>query len=187
MLFILFRKEEAITRKSVRPFSQYANENKYKNAHTEKENFGFADDGVNKSDNKTVMNGGSHSIHWYRDVVELRKKAEQYRVNLIHNLSLPLQLIHVGFFFRIVVGASKYIPICTTSKKTYGIRYRVAAHCLPSRWLHRFISQSRKRKRKLQTINEVHQLRLRSEMSAKCISSTINLFKMALYPAVLST
>lgn len=100
MLFILFRKEEAITRKSVRPFSQYANENKYKNAHTEKENFGFADDGVNKSDNKTVMNGGSHSIHWYRDVVELRKKAEQYRVNLIHILSLPLQLIHVGFFFQ---------------------------------------------------------------------------------------
>lgn len=97
--FFLFRKEEAITRKSVRPFSQYANENKYKNAHTEKENFGFADDGVNKSDNKTVMNGGSHSIHWYRDVVELRKKAEQYRVNLIHNLSLPLQFTHVGFFF----------------------------------------------------------------------------------------
>lgn len=86
MFFFLSRKGETIPRKSVRPFSQYANENKYKNAHTEKENFGFADDGVNKSDNKTtVMNGGSHSIHWYRDVVELRKKAEQYRVNKIHN------------------------------------------------------------------------------------------------------
>lgn len=78
----IFRRDE-ITRKSVRPFSQYANENKYKNAHTEKENFGFADDAVNKSDNKIVMNGGVSTNHWYRDVVELRKKAEQYRVNYL--------------------------------------------------------------------------------------------------------
>lgn len=83
--FFFGRKEEVFIRKSVRPFSQYANENKYKNAHTERENFGFADDGVSKSDNKTVMNGGGHSIHWYRDVVELRKKAEQYRVISFHS------------------------------------------------------------------------------------------------------
>lgn len=135
IFYFVFRREEAITRKSVRPFSQYANEIKYKNAHTEKENFGFADDGVNKSDNKTVMNGGGHSIHWYRDVVELRKKAEQYRVSAI-TFSRKCILINSSHFntFRIVVGVvSKSIPICITSKKTFGSKYRVAVHCLPYR------------------------------------------------------
>lgn len=89
-------RQEIFIRKSVRPFSQYANEIKYKNAHTEKENFGFADDGVVKSDNKVVMNGGAHSIHWYRDVVELRKKAEQYRVNAAH---IPVKCSRDGWSY----------------------------------------------------------------------------------------
>lgn len=77
----MFRKEAIIRKTAARPFSQYANENKYRNAHTEKENFGFIDNGNHVADNKTLMNGGT-TISWYKDVVELRKKAESYKVNL---------------------------------------------------------------------------------------------------------
>lgn len=63
----------------MRPFSQYAYDIKLKNALTERENFGFAGD-ENKIDNKTLVNGGHMAQTWYRDVVELRKKAEEYKV-----------------------------------------------------------------------------------------------------------
>lgn len=74
-----FRKVETAPKKSVRPFSQDATDNKYRNAHTEKEDFGFADVIENEVDNKAVVNG-SKPVSWYRNVVELRKKAEQYKV-----------------------------------------------------------------------------------------------------------
>lgn len=77
-----FRKNEVQpVKRTVRPFSQYAYDIKLKNALTEKENFGFAADNENKIDNKTFANGG-HVVQkmWYRDVVELRKKAEEYKV-----------------------------------------------------------------------------------------------------------
>lgn len=77
----MFRRSEVPAKKSVRPFSQYAYEIKVKHAHTEKENFGFAGSGENKIDNKTLVNGGHVAQTWYRDVVELRKKAEEYRVS----------------------------------------------------------------------------------------------------------
>lgn len=75
----LCRKSEFPTKRSVRPFSQYAYDIKLKNALTERENFGFAGD-ENKIDNKTLVNGGHMAQTWYRDVVELRKKAEEYKV-----------------------------------------------------------------------------------------------------------
>lgn len=74
------RKSEFPVKKSVRPFSQYAYDIKVKHAHTERENFGFAGDNANKIDNKTLVNGGHVAQTWYRDVVELRKKAEEYKV-----------------------------------------------------------------------------------------------------------
>lgn len=74
-----FRRDEPLSKRAARPFSQYANEIKFKHAHTDRENFGFADEGSAARDSKIVMNGG-HSTTWYRDVVELRKKAEEYRV-----------------------------------------------------------------------------------------------------------
>lgn len=77
----IFRREAIIKKTSVRPFSQYANENKYRNAHTDKENFGFAENNGNvTADNKTLSNGAPNAALWYRDVVELRKKAESYKV-----------------------------------------------------------------------------------------------------------
>lgn len=81
--FVFFsgcRKSEFPTKKSVRPFSQYAYDTKFKHGRTEKENFGFAADDENKIDNKTLVNGGHVAQTWYRDVVELRKKAEEYKV-----------------------------------------------------------------------------------------------------------
>lgn len=78
---MVHRKSEFVVKKSVRPFSQYAYDIKAKHAHTEKENFGFAGDNANKIDNKTLVNGGHEKAQtWYRDVVELRKKAEEYKV-----------------------------------------------------------------------------------------------------------
>lgn len=74
------RKSEFPTKKAVRPFSQYAYDIKFKHGRTEKENFGFAADNDNKIDNKTLVNGGHGAQTWYRDVVELRKKAEEYKV-----------------------------------------------------------------------------------------------------------
>lgn len=67
-------------KRPVRPFSHYAYEIKLKHANTEKENFGFVDDNSNKVDNKNLVNGKHLTQTWYRDVVELRKKAEEYRV-----------------------------------------------------------------------------------------------------------
>lgn len=80
--FDLHRKSEQLpAKRAVRPFSSYAYDIKLKNALTERENFGFAADNENKIDNKTLVNGG-HVVQtmWYRDVVELRKKAEEYKV-----------------------------------------------------------------------------------------------------------
>ncbi|XP_055321524.1 uncharacterized protein LOC129577838 isoform X6 [Sitodiplosis mosellana] len=73
------KKSEFPAKKSVRPFSQYAYDTKFKHGRTEKENFGFAGDDENKIDNKTLFNGGHVAQTWYRDVVELRKKAEEYK------------------------------------------------------------------------------------------------------------
>ncbi|XP_031630933.1 uncharacterized protein LOC116345606 isoform X3 [Contarinia nasturtii] len=73
------KKSEFPAKKSVRPFSQYAYDSKFKHGHTERENFGFATDAENKIDNKTLVNGGHVAQTWYRDVVELRKKAEEYK------------------------------------------------------------------------------------------------------------
>lgn len=83
ILFFFLCDFRNVAKKTVRPVSHYAIEIKFKHAHTEKENFGFANSTANsnKVDNKHLMNGGGHlSRSWYRDVVELRKKAEEYRV-----------------------------------------------------------------------------------------------------------
>lgn len=82
MLFFSCRKSEQFpAKRAVRPFSSYAYDIKLKNALTERENFGFTADNENKIDNKTLVNGGhGGQTMWYRDVVELRKKAEEYKV-----------------------------------------------------------------------------------------------------------
>lgn len=72
----------------VRPISQYANEIKNKHARTEKENFGFASENTTK-ESKSLLNGG-HGGLWYRDVIELRKKAEEYRVRI----SIFVDVVH---------------------------------------------------------------------------------------------
>ncbi|XP_037027406.1 uncharacterized protein LOC119068092 isoform X3 [Bradysia coprophila] len=70
-------------RKTIRPFSQYSmNEIRQKQGMTDKENFGFVVDSetTNKVDEKTVMNGHDpNAAAWYKDVIELRKKAGEYK------------------------------------------------------------------------------------------------------------
>lgn len=90
-----YRKSEFPAKKSVRPFSQYAYDIKFKHGHTEKENFGFATDAENKIDNKTLVNGGHVAQTWYRDVVELRKKAEEYKVRFSKLYTISCQVLHV--------------------------------------------------------------------------------------------
>lgn len=77
-----YRREAIVKKTNARPVSQYATEIKFKNAHTQKENFGFVENGnVATVDNKTLTNGGNQSAtSWYKEVVELRKQAELYKV-----------------------------------------------------------------------------------------------------------
>lgn len=72
-------------RKTVRPFSQYSmNEIRQKQGLTDKENFGFVVDNqsVNKVNEKSMVNGHDpNAASWYKDVIELRKKAGEYKVS----------------------------------------------------------------------------------------------------------
>lgn len=49
--------------------------------HSEKEKFGFEQSVSNKTDNKVIANGYSYDPSWYKEVLELRKKAGEYRVS----------------------------------------------------------------------------------------------------------
>jgi hypothetical protein len=49
--------------------------------HSEKEKFGFEQSASNKIDNKVIANGYSYDPSWYKEVLELRKKAGEYRVS----------------------------------------------------------------------------------------------------------
>lgn len=80
-----------VNRKTLRPNSQYAmHEYRQKQGVTEKENFGFASEktDVNGQQSKMIPNGyDSNSSSWYKDVIELRKKAGEYKVKM-HVLSI---------------------------------------------------------------------------------------------------
>lgn len=71
----------ATQRRHVRPFSQYGDQ-KHRAGYTEKENYGFAADKIDKVDNKALTNGHAdpNAVSWYKDVIELRKKAGEYKV-----------------------------------------------------------------------------------------------------------
>ncbi|KAL7021659.1 hypothetical protein ACKWTF_011978 [Chironomus riparius] len=47
--------------------------------HSEKEKYGFEHETLNKVDNKVVVNGSTYDPSWYKEVIELRKKAGEYR------------------------------------------------------------------------------------------------------------
>ena len=50
--------------------------------HSEKEKYGFEQDPSSKLDNKVIANGSVHyDPAWYKEVIELRKKAGEYRVS----------------------------------------------------------------------------------------------------------
>lgn len=49
--------------------------------HSEREKYGFEQNTSNKIDNKVIANGHSYDPAWYKEVLELRKKAGEYRVS----------------------------------------------------------------------------------------------------------
>jgi hypothetical protein len=49
---------------------------------SEKERYGFEQSGGQKNDNKVIANGHAYDPSWYKEVLELRKKAGEYRVSL---------------------------------------------------------------------------------------------------------
>ena len=56
--------------------------------YSEKEKFGFEQDASNKLDNKVISNGSSnYDPSWYKEVIELRKKAGEYRVSIMNPLA----------------------------------------------------------------------------------------------------
>lgn len=96
---LLCRKTDLVVKRCVRP---YALEMKFKNAHTDRENFGFADDNknLNRIDNKALVNGGHAAHTLYRDVVELRKKAEEYKVCSYSDLLLTFARFVIEMIFH---------------------------------------------------------------------------------------
>ncbi len=61
------------------------NEIRQKQGLTDKENFGFVvdSDTANKVNEKSMVNGHDpNAASWYKDVIELRKKAGEYKVNI---------------------------------------------------------------------------------------------------------
>lgn len=72
-----------------RPFSQALDHERVNHFITRKENFGFEEQkekGADEIDNKHLhMNGGPRpgvfGEQWYKEVIELRKKADEYKVN----------------------------------------------------------------------------------------------------------
>lgn len=48
---------------------------------SDKEKYGFEHQASNKIDNKVIANGYSYDPAWYKEVLELRKKAGEYRVS----------------------------------------------------------------------------------------------------------
>lgn len=60
--------------------------------HSEKEKYGFSADKAEyttKTDNKVMANGyGIHGDSWFKEVLELRKKAGEYKVINIHSITL---------------------------------------------------------------------------------------------------
>ncbi|XP_055923255.1 proteoglycan 4 isoform X10 [Eupeodes corollae] len=74
-----------VEKKSVRPFSQPFNQDRNNHFLTKKENFGFEYQKnekllVDEDDNKqALVNGHARPDEWYKEVVELRKKAGEYK------------------------------------------------------------------------------------------------------------
>lgn len=62
-------------RRHVRPLSHHG-EKQFEAGHTDRQNFGFA-----ATDNKMTSNGlpDAHTNGWFKDVIELRKKAGEYK------------------------------------------------------------------------------------------------------------
>lgn len=83
-------------RKTIRPFSQYSmNEIRQKQGMTDKENFGFVADSesANKVNEKSMVNGHDpNAASWYKDVIELRKKAGEYKVSRNGNKLFSIQM-----------------------------------------------------------------------------------------------
>lgn len=50
--------------------------------HSEKEKFGFEQSAPHTIDNKVIANGYAYDPSWYKEVLELRKKAGEYRVRV---------------------------------------------------------------------------------------------------------
>jgi DUF4097 and DUF4098 domain-containing protein YvlB len=49
--------------------------------YSEKEKYGFEQQHPSKMDNKVLANGHAYDPAWYKEVLELRKKAGEYRVS----------------------------------------------------------------------------------------------------------
>lgn len=119
-------------RKTVRPFSQYSmNEIRQKQGLTDKENFGFVIDSetANKVNDKSMINGHDpKAASWYKDVIELRKKAGEYKVSRM-DLIFHIKILKKLNNYSIVDGVSKYSPTCITNKRNCGIKYHEEVLC----------------------------------------------------------
>lgn len=72
------------------------NEIRQKQGITDKENFGFVVDNetMNKTNDKPMVNGHDpNAASWYKDVIELRKKAGEYKVCLNNMLYVMMTMM----------------------------------------------------------------------------------------------
>lgn len=94
---------------------------------SDKEKYGFEQQTSNKTDNKVISNGYTYDPAWYKEVLELRKKAGEYRVSqrklkkvYIHQLQKLLSLlslVSVTRFANILKSIMHQINISLISRK----------------------------------------------------------------------
>jgi Nuclear protein MDM1 len=92
----------------------------------DKEKFGFEPEKSSR-DNKLANGGPGYDKTWYKEVIELRKKAGQYKVSSkLHTLLC----LTPGFtsLNSAVDGAWKSTTICTRNKSISGIRFQCVVH-----------------------------------------------------------
>ena len=90
---------------------------------SEREKFGFEHETSIKIVNKVVGNGYSYDAAWYKEVLELRKKAGEYRVSTLIKVKNCATLTNV--IYRAADGKEKLIVNWLPSKLNCGIKVRV--------------------------------------------------------------
>lgn len=131
-LFVLFSITLLCTRSRRGEMARVV-EQKIKALRVEKEKFGFEPEAGDVS--RAQANSGIDNA-WYKEVLELRKKAGEYRVGVDGTIfhTLVRILITLVCFLRTVAGEWRWIPISLLSRLSCGTKCPAAVRWVHFRW-----------------------------------------------------